>query len=108
MQTLSDFTFKSFANENKARYPWAEILDGQIHQLDEGTDYQCKPQTLIMMARNKAKKANPPMTIRANKANEGKSIVIQAVRANGKATPASQVEDPKPEPKAKKSKKAAK
>jgi hypothetical protein len=76
MKTLKQFEFKTFGSG--ARYDWDKILDGAIHQLEEGKDYQCTTQTIATMCRNQARKRG--MTIKSGTVEGG--IVVQAVKAS--------------------------
>jgi hypothetical protein len=76
MVILSNFDFGG--GVGKQSYPWAEWLDGQIRQLKAGTDFQCKPETLVTLARNAAKKAGK--VLHSKKVEGG--VVLQAVAAS--------------------------
>jgi hypothetical protein len=72
MKTLKSFDFKS--SSGHSAYPWHELLDGKIHQLEEGKDYACKASNLVVLARRNAEKLG--MAVRATKIDGG--LVIQA------------------------------
>ena len=74
MKTLRAFEFKQAAEAFKAKYPWDKILDGDIHQLEEGTDYTAKTATFRTLAATQAKKRG--MGVRINAVEGG--LVIQA------------------------------
>jgi hypothetical protein len=75
MKTLSSFEFT--APVAKSSYDWDAILSGEIKQLEEGTDYACKTQTMRMLILKAAKKRG--VAVRTNKVEGG--LVVQAVPA---------------------------
>ncbi len=75
MKTLKSFQFPETAGIIKAKYQWNVLLNGNIHQLEAGKDFQCKPTTFIMMVRSRAKKAG--ITVKVAKVENG--VVIQAI-----------------------------
>jgi hypothetical protein len=72
MKTLKAFDFPD--RGDRGTYDWEKLLDGKIYQLEQGKDFQCKPATIITMARNQAKKAGKGL--KAVKVENG--VVIQA------------------------------
>jgi len=79
MKTLKTFEFKQAAEAFKAKHDWSKILDCQIHQLDEGVDYQCKSATFRTLASAQAKKRG--MGVRINAVEGG--LVLQAYVKEG-------------------------
>ncbi len=75
MKTLKSYEFKSSGSRNGRTYDWDKLMDGKIYQLEEGKDYECKQQTVLMMARTQAKKRG--MRLRGTKVEGG--VVLQAV-----------------------------
>lgn len=73
MKKLKTFEFPEFGG-GKATYEWPKLLDGTIWELAEGTDYTCKTQTFVALARATCKKLGK--TLRAAKTETG--VVIQA------------------------------
>ena len=76
MKTLKKFEFKEFGG--RSTYDWDKWLDGGIYQLEEGSDYTCKTQTLRMLAAKQARRLGK--TVRTAKVENG--LVIQAVEAS--------------------------
>ncbi len=42
MKTLTTFDFASVAGARRGKWNWALLTNGQIHQLERGTDYTAK------------------------------------------------------------------
>lgn len=80
MKALKKFEFASANGRNS--HDWTKLLDGGIYQMDEGTDYNCKTNTMLTLARNAAKKAGKK--VKTAKTETG--IVIQAVASDAPAT----------------------
>ena len=60
-----------------AVYPWADILDGGIHQLIAGEDFTAKPQTFISIARSQAKRKGGRIRTRTLTEGDQVGVVIQ-------------------------------
>lgn len=72
MRTLKTFDFGG--DRDKGSYEWEKLLDGRIHQLEEGTDYSCKTDTMLSLVRGAARRRG--MKVRTGKVEGG--LVIQA------------------------------
>lgn len=59
-----------------ARYDWDKILNGSIVELEQGTDYTCKSNTIGMMARKMAKSKGLSCRV---KVMQGK-VILQAIK----------------------------
>jgi len=84
MKKLQSFEFKSFGDRAKSKHDWAALLSGEIIQMEEGTDFTCKTQTLMTLARSAAKKRG--LKLRSTKVEGG--VVLQAYKDG----------EPEPEP----------
>ena len=87
-KVLRNFEFKQAVGRTGSSYDWDTILDGKIRQLTHGEEYDCKTGTIVMMARNRAKKRG--LGVRTTKvADEEKGtegVVLQAYQLeDGKA-----------------------
>jgi hypothetical protein len=89
MQVLKSFEFPTAVMVIKAKYEWETLLDGQTRRLEEGTDYECKPNTFKMMAGKQARKRG----LRALVCKVEGGLVIQAVKADEKKE--AETEEPK-------------
>lgn len=58
-------------------YDWDVILDGKVHQLEQGEDFLGQAASTLTRARQLAKRVGKK--IRASVRNEGKTIILQAV-----------------------------
>jgi hypothetical protein len=76
MKTLKSFDWKT-ATPFKSKHNWDAILDGGIHQLEHGVDFQCKAATFATLVRSAAKKRG--LGVRVNAVEGG--LVVQAVPA---------------------------
>jgi hypothetical protein len=56
MKTLKSFQFPAAASGFKSKYDWEQILDGKIHQLEEGSDFTAKTETMATLIRSAAKR----------------------------------------------------
>src|SRR5262249_5069166 len=74
MKNFKDFTFTQFGDSATTPYDLDHILSGKIVQLEAGTDYSCKPQTLLTLARAAATKRG--LKLRTSKVENG--VVLQA------------------------------
>lgn len=56
-RVLNDFDFGTTNGIDKQqKYPWTDwTTDGKFRELKHGDDFNCKPQTMAMMARSYAK-----------------------------------------------------
>lgn len=77
MKTLKAFEFKAFGGA-KSSYDWEAILDGKIHQLDAGADFDCKPTTFCTLARSAARKRG--LVVQTGMVEGG--VVIQSSEAS--------------------------
>lgn len=77
MKVLKKFEFRGPVGVG-ATYDWDKILSDEIVQLEEGKDYECKTQTIRMMASKQARKRGK--TLRANVVEGG--IVLQSAPAS--------------------------
>jgi hypothetical protein len=86
-KVLKSFTFETRARGGFAsKYPWQEWMDGRIHQLEAGKDFNGKAQTFRYLAAKQAKKLGKTLNFALIKKGEGKdavvtAVVIQAVKA---------------------------
>lgn len=76
MKTLDSFDFGRTTSVARSQYDWDTILDGKIHSLTPGSDFDCKPVTMKTRVRAVAKKMG--LGVRVATTKEG-DIVIQAV-----------------------------
>jgi hypothetical protein len=81
-KVLNSFEFSARSNGGTSRYNWDELLDGKIRQLDEGTDFDCKPSTFLTLARSRAKARG--LTVKGSKVEGG--LVVQAVPASAEVS----------------------
>jgi hypothetical protein len=93
-KVLKSFTFETRARGGFAsKYPWQEWMDGRIHQLEAGKDFNGKAQTFRYLAVKQAKRLGKTLNFALIKKGEGKDAVVTAVVIQAvKAKPA----DPKP------------
>jgi hypothetical protein len=82
MKTLKSFEWKVFAAAGP-KHDFEKLLDGDIHQLEAGVDFVCKPSTMRTLAANAAKKRG--MKVRCNKVEGG--LVIQAYKPSDNGQP---------------------
>ena len=73
MKTLNEFEFGT-QQIGKSTYDWDTILNGEIHVLEAGKDFTCKPANMKTQARMVAKKRG--LRVRTGSTEEG--VVIQA------------------------------
>ena len=73
MKTLESFDFGR--QSSRGTYDWDTILDGEIHVLETGKDFSCKPVTIKTRARAVAKKMN--LSVRTGTDKNG-NVVIQS------------------------------
>lgn len=69
----------AFPAPASARYPWDEILNGEVWELTEGEDFTSRPSTLISNARLQAKRRNGNVRTRLFQEEETASVVLQFV-----------------------------
>lgn len=69
----------SFPAATRAQqYPWDEWLDGNVWQLDRGTDYRAKASTIIANARLQAKRRGGILRTRLlEEGSASESVVVQ-------------------------------
>lgn len=79
MKTLKAFDFRT---STRSRYDWDRLLDGGVYQLIEGDDIAGKLGNFVVLAARQAAKRGK--TLRRQKTEDGKGLVIQAVEADGK------------------------
>jgi hypothetical protein len=60
-----------------SRYPWEELLNGDVWELVAGEDFAAKPATIIANARAQAKRRGGTLRSRHMENGERKSVVIQ-------------------------------
>lgn len=60
----------------KSKYDWNVILDGKIHVLEQGTDYDAKSQSFGMQVRQAAKRKGVKVKVAVRKSE----VVVQAIR----------------------------
>lgn len=77
MKTLETFDFGS-AGVSRASYDWDTILDGNVHVMVKGEDFDCKPITLKSRARAVAQ--NMGVKVRTASDEDG-NVVIQSYEA---------------------------
>lgn len=58
----------------KNKYDWDQILNGDINQLEQGTDYDCSSKTFSMQIRSAAKRRGQKVQIRVTQG----SVIVQA------------------------------
>jgi hypothetical protein len=90
-KVLEAYEFKAAVGTHST-HDWGTLFDGRIYELKEGEDYNCKTQTMAMLARKNAKKQGK--TIRIGKIEGGIVLQVtgtfQPVEANGVETPAAE------------------
>jgi len=69
---LDSYTFASKGRQG--RYDWPSLLDGRIHELTKGDDFDCKPESV----RNGARQAATAHGKGIRTAVTGDTVVIQA------------------------------
>jgi hypothetical protein len=67
----------SFPAAHAQHYPWEEWLDGNVWQLDRGTDYTAKANTIITNARTQARRRGGSVRTRLLRQNGDEAIVLQ-------------------------------
>jgi hypothetical protein len=72
MKVLKSFEFTWSVRASE--YDWDLLLDRAIRQLEAGTDFECKPQTMRMMLGKHARKQGK--AVRINAVDGG--LVVQA------------------------------
>jgi hypothetical protein len=75
MEILDSFEFTKRSSSGTSKYPWSDMLDGQIRKLVRNKDYACKDNTMMMLIRKAAKARNLKVLI--NKVDGG--LVIRAI-----------------------------
>lgn len=60
-----------------ARYPWDELLDGEVWELVSGEDFSSKPTTIIANARLQAKRRGGTVRTRLFQNGDRASVVLQ-------------------------------
>lgn len=65
---------REYMGKNKSKYDWNEILDGQIRQLEQGVDYDCRTENMVMQIRSAAKRKG--VKVRVQK--QPGCVVVQA------------------------------
>jgi hypothetical protein len=74
-------TRESFPAATTARYPWDQILNGEVWEMAEGEDFTARPATVISNARVQAKRRGGSVRTRLLDEEGGKLIVLQFVHA---------------------------
>lgn len=83
MKTLKDFDFGRRAG-GRTVYDWDFILNGDIHLLEEGKDFECKRITMKTRSRQVAKSKG----LKARVADTKEGVIVQAVGVREEGTEA--------------------
>jgi hypothetical protein len=60
-----------------SRYPWDDLLNGEVWELVSGEDFKSKPTTIIQSARVQARRRGGSVRTRLFQNGENASVVIQ-------------------------------
>jgi hypothetical protein len=66
-----------------SRYPWDELLNGDVWELVSGDDFQSRPATVISNARNQARRRGGRVRTRLFVEDGRTRVVLQYVRHGG-------------------------
>lgn len=78
MKTLKKFEFKATSGGFGAKYPWDQMLDGGIHQMVKGEDYDSDDDALIAGIKTAGRKRGKH--VKVQKVDGG--LVLQATEAD--------------------------
>jgi hypothetical protein len=70
-------TLENFPALPTQRYPWDELMNGQVWQLTRGEDYDAKTSTLVANARAQAKRRGGTLRTRILASADREQLVIQ-------------------------------
>jgi hypothetical protein len=91
-KVLTELPKRHGGGGRKESYPYDEWLDGQIWQLEEGTDYKSKTASMLTNIRQAADKRN--LKVRTRLLDDGKTLVVQSYKPEPEEAP----EAPAPAP----------
>jgi hypothetical protein len=75
MKTLKKHEFTTSTQQT---YDWDTLLNGKIYQVDEGTDFTCRIEGFVGMAKARASSRGQDLNIQITKDGEQRSVVLQA------------------------------